>query len=156
MGNSVAPRREDCHSCPSNHLSGGSWASARVQTLLSPVTTTGSSRGIPKPPQANSQLSSLLHVLCLPLLNGHISPERYPGDVLTKCLNHINRLLWRWRSRSSTLSSFCLSSSVPLSLSQAPQQRKLTGSACICFYNCSGSQGHACDIYVNRMLSYVK
>lgn len=123
----------------------------RVQTFLPPVTTTSSFRGIPKLSQANWHLSSFLHVLHLRLLNGHLW-----RDVLTKCLYRINRLIWRCRSRSSTLSSFWMSELLtPLSLCPAPPTKEPFGAACTCIY-CSDGQSHTCDVYVNWMLCYVK
>lgn len=127
MESSVAPQGEDCHSRPSIHPSVQRvlGLSERVQSFLPTVTSTSSFGRIPKLSLAKWQLSSLLHVLRLRLLNGHLSPGRQNAWT--------NRLLWRWRSRSSTLSSSWMSELLtPLSLSPAPQQRKLIWAACTC------------------------
>lgn len=53
MESSVAPPGEDCHSCPSIHLSRGSWASARESKPSSPQSLlpapSGESQSFPRP-----------------------------------------------------------------------------------------------------------
>ena len=120
-------------------VTGATARAGRFRCSSPRATSTNFSSGMPKCSKASRDIQSSHLVLGLPgrlFLDGHSwnnSPWRCPGDILTRCLNHLNWLLSTWRSNSSTLSFSRMSELLTLSLwlSSATLQGKLISAACI-------------------------
>ena len=112
---------------------GGSSLSREAQTSPSPVTSSSTSGGVPRPAERHSP-SSVSWVSRGAFYRWDVPWTPHQEGVLTRCPNHLIWVLSAWRSSNFTLSSSIRAALLTRSLKESPAtlRWKLISATCTC------------------------